>query len=364
MSTDETTATVVYQITPPDGHWDFADNGTYQIEIQPNQVFDFASKPVAPPDPVPTFTVNMPEDTAPPTATADFSTAATLAGGAQYLQFNLTYTDDVGIDATTLDSNDIQVANSAIGFSQMANFTGRNPASGNAASIMATYRISAPGGFWDSADNGTYQISLGSGAVTDTSGKPATLGGTSTFDVNVANVVLSWDGTLQVNGTSGNDKISLMTGSSKVYAILNGAKTSYNSTSVKRINIQGLAGNDWVKLNKGIIGSVINGGAGNDSIYGGAGNDNINGGDGNDLIYGYGGNDVLRGGNGNDTIYGGNGNDKIYGDAGADKLYGEVGNDVIYSRDNVRDTVDGGAGSNSCQKDAKDLCKNIKVYLK
>ena len=41
-------AVVTYSIVPPGGSWDSADNGTYTVVMQPNQVFDQLGNPVAP----------------------------------------------------------------------------------------------------------------------------------------------------------------------------------------------------------------------------------------------------------------------------------------------------------------------------
>lgn len=51
-------ATVTYSIVPPGGSWDSADNGTYTVVMQPNQVFDSIGNSVAP-GPFGTFTVTI-----------------------------------------------------------------------------------------------------------------------------------------------------------------------------------------------------------------------------------------------------------------------------------------------------------------
>jgi hypothetical protein len=42
------TRDATYFVSPPGGSWDHTDNGTYQIELLPGQVFDTAGKPIAP----------------------------------------------------------------------------------------------------------------------------------------------------------------------------------------------------------------------------------------------------------------------------------------------------------------------------
>jgi hypothetical protein len=52
-------ATVTYSIIPPGSSWDFADNGTYTVVMQANQVFDGLGNPVKA-GPIGNFTVNVP----------------------------------------------------------------------------------------------------------------------------------------------------------------------------------------------------------------------------------------------------------------------------------------------------------------
>ena len=67
-------AVATYSIIPPGGSWDFADNGTYTVVMQPDQIFDQLGNPVAPGD-IGSFTV-MTTSTIPTPTPA--STASTL----------------------------------------------------------------------------------------------------------------------------------------------------------------------------------------------------------------------------------------------------------------------------------------------
>jgi hypothetical protein len=78
--------------------------------------------------------------------------------------------------------------------------------------------------------------------------------------------------------------------------------------------------------------------------------DTITGGLLGDSIFGYSGNDTVRGGSGNDTIDPGNGADKVYGDAG---------NDRISARDGVKDTLNGGTGTDLARRDTIDVRTSI-----
>jgi Ca2+-binding RTX toxin-like protein len=99
----------------------------------------------------------------------------------------------------------------------------------------------------------------------------------------------------------------------------------------------------------------LTGGSGNDKLTGSTPgpvkplgytpNNKLVGNGGNDTLIGLDGNDNLDGGAGNDSIRGGVGNDTITGGVGADSLYGDDGNDLFNAEDGIKDTVDGGAGT-------------------
>lgn len=78
--------------------------------------------------------------------------------------------------------------------------------------------------------------------------------------------------------------------------------------------------------------------------------DTITGGLLADTIFGYSGNDTVRGGSGNDTIDPGKGADKVYGDAG---------NDRISAKDGVKDTLNGGTGTDRARRDTIDVRTSI-----
>jgi Ca2+-binding RTX toxin-like protein len=124
--------------------------------------------------------------------------------------------------------------------------------------------------------------------------------------------------TVSVNGTAGDDRISVTTSGSSV--VVNGLPA--------QVTINGAeAANDSL---------VVNGGAGNDSIdasrlHAGQVNLTLNGGDGDDRIIGSAGNDTVIGGRGSDTALLGAGTDTFIwnpGD-GSDVVEGQAGNDTL-----------------------------------
>ncbi len=127
------------------------------------------------------------------------------------------------------------------------------------------------------------------------------------------------------------------------------------------------------------IGSVLNGGSGNDSLTGGdgvdiftggPGDDKLIGGKGDDILSGDGDNDRIDGGIGMDTLNGGNGNDTLTGGPGADTMNGDDGNDSLLggpytdefpdgadtiSGGNGNDNIDGGPGDDFLYGDESGL---------
>lgn len=244
-------------------------------------------------------------DAAAPTASLAPTPAA--APGAFSDSFTVTFNDNAAIDASTLATGNVRV-NGPNGFSVLAKLVSIDHPQ-NAPARTATYQFTPPGGFFDSADNGDYTLTLQANEVADTNGNfsPAvTLG---TFNVDVPLAVLTANGTLVINGTNGNDQINAYLSGPSLIATVNDQTFTFTYSSVKRIYVAAMAGDDNVSLAGGIIGSTINGGIGNDTLSGTGGNDTLEGDGGNDLLLGNGGNDSLWGGGGYDTLNGGAGDD-------------------------------------------------------
>ncbi|HEX8915343.1 MAG TPA: hypothetical protein VF796_23525, partial [Humisphaera sp.] len=191
-SADGKTVTAVYSLTAPGGSWDASDNGTGTFELLPLAVADLsgnrsagakASFTVAVPAPaVPPPPAVPPAPAAAPVASITPVGAVTTAG-TKPNTVTVTYTDADGvIDASSLGIDDISVLG-----------PGGAPVAVNGISIApqvdsnritATYSITAPGGSWDAADNGTYTVSVAAGAAQDDAGLGSAAVATA-FNVNV-----------------------------------------------------------------------------------------------------------------------------------------------------------------------------------
>ena len=212
---------------------------------------------------------------------------------------------------------------------------------------------------------------------------------------------------LTVNGTSGNDTITLSLKDGLARVNINGTVTKFNPTKFSRLTVDAGAGNDVVVIGAGFPAAAIYGregndqitagdladdlnggpgadyilaGAGDDVVNGDAGRDTITGGAGKNKIYGGDDDDRLNGSNGRDFIYGGNGNDRIYGNGGDDQLFGEgnvdriwggSGNDLVSggtSNDRLfgesgTDTLNGGTGTDTGNAVTGDSLISIEVTV-
>ena len=120
-------------------------------------------------------------DATPPEASLRVSDVTRFGGSRQL--FRVKYTDDVAVDVSDIDDTDMRVIGPE-GFDELATLVhvyGR----GDGKSRRALYQIAAPGGTWDSADNGTYTIVMRTDQVSDTSDNFVAAGELGTFEVNV-----------------------------------------------------------------------------------------------------------------------------------------------------------------------------------
>jgi Ca2+-binding RTX toxin-like protein len=133
--------------------------------------------------------------------------------------------------------------------------------------------------------------------------------------------------TVTVNGTAGDDSISVISSGASV--VVTGLPAQVTIDGAEAANdslvINGLGGNDTIDasaLTAGQIKLVIDGGAGNDTIVGSQGADVLIGGDGDDIVIGGRGNDVAFLGAGDDLFVWnpGDGSDTVEGQAGFDTL--------------------------------------------
>ncbi|NJR58158.1 MAG: transposase [Cyanobacteria bacterium CRU_2_1] len=203
-----TPRTITYQITAPGGTWDNADNGVYTIALQANQVSDISNN-LAAAGQLGNFQVSIdqtpsppPPDTIAPTATLE-ATNRVPSGGDYTYEFTVTYSDNVAVDQTSLDNNDIQVS-SANGYGQLATRTQVEVSSTN--TLRVTYQVTAPDGVWDSNDNAIYNIVLRRNQVKDTNNNFIATTFLGNYQVNINPLALR---PIQFSGASGTPGIDI-----------------------------------------------------------------------------------------------------------------------------------------------------------
>lgn len=169
-----------YHIDAPGGAWDAADDGTYTVTMQTGQVADTSGNFVAA-GTVGTFSSSIGDTSAP---TGLLSAKGVKTASATSYTFKIIYTDDRAVNASTIGAADVQVTGPH-SFKQNVKFVSKTP-SGNGTSITATYKITPPGGKWDSADNGSYNVLIRAGQVADTSSNFVAAGKIGKFTVKIA----------------------------------------------------------------------------------------------------------------------------------------------------------------------------------
>jgi hypothetical protein len=177
---------VTYKITAPSGAWAKGQDGTYTIELLPNQITDNEGN-VASDAIIGSFSVNFTG----PTAVATVSNVNT-SGGSTYT-FSVTYADPAGIDTSTLGNGQVTVSGPN-GYSRFATLNSQST-SGNG-SIVASYSVATPGGSWASTANGTYTVSMAANAVYDLAGNSVAGGVLATFIVAIGTTAAANTGSI------------------------------------------------------------------------------------------------------------------------------------------------------------------------
>jgi hypothetical protein len=129
-------------------------------------------------------------DTTAPTALLTANPFTTTPNSTTPYTFTVTYSDNVAVNVSTLDSTDLLVTGPN-SYSQLATFVSATPAT-NGSPVTATYRIAPPGGGWDANEAGTYTVAAQSNQVRDTSTNPLAAATLGTFSVTVSNTTTTF----------------------------------------------------------------------------------------------------------------------------------------------------------------------------
>jgi len=120
---------------------------------------------------------------------------------------------------------------------------------------------------------------------------------------------------LIVNGTSGNDKITVQqipnaVGGSEIDVLVGDDKVNvgtFNGGAVREVAVYGLGGNDYIDLSGLKADARVLCGSGNNTVIGGSGTNTLLGGPGNDTLIGGSGTNVMYGGDGTNVLKPGSG---------------------------------------------------------
>lgn len=125
----------------------------------------------------------IPTDNAAPTPSLTANNIDVTSGDTEAYTFTVQYSDNWGVDLSTLDSKDIKVTGPN-GFSKAATLVSSSLSS-NGKVATATYEIAPPGSYWNIQETGTYTIEMQSNQVLDLVNNPVAAGNLGTFDVSV-----------------------------------------------------------------------------------------------------------------------------------------------------------------------------------
>ncbi len=186
-SADKTTLTVDYFFEGPGGVWTHRENGWYTVSMLNNGLRDGDGNPVGARK-IDGFNVSIPVDSAAPQASGRMPNV-TESGGDNYYFLGY-YTDNIGIDRSTLGNDDLEVIRTHDGARFTPVLVSPNNGKDDAA-MFAVYRFVPPGGKWDPADNGTYVVRTRTGSVLDVNRNPIGAVQIDSFQVNIRSNTVS-----------------------------------------------------------------------------------------------------------------------------------------------------------------------------
>ena len=185
--------------------------------------------------------------------------------GTSFLDFTITYSDATsGVDFTTIDSSDVYVTGPN-DYSQSATLIGVD-VNANGSPRVATYRIDAPGGTWDAADNGGYVVNLNASQVKDVAGLSVVAGPAGAFNVELSQAFAYKVGSvLHVDFDGTTTPIALSHSSGTFFASRNG--TTLDFTDVTAVVGNGTMSDDLLHIGSAVpVPLTFNNQDGNDSV--------------------------------------------------------------------------------------------------
>ncbi|OUC11659.1 MAG: hypothetical protein B0A82_25975 [Alkalinema sp. CACIAM 70d] len=153
-----TSLSATYRLDAPGGSWDEADRGLYEFNLQANQVSDVLGNSLGA-----VALGALQVDLTAPIATLSWNSGIKL--GAKDYSFAVTYQDASTVSLSSLDDQDVTVTGPN-NFTQLAQLVSIVPSPDNQR-VTAIYRITAPGGLWNAAAAGSYNVRINPQQVSD-----------------------------------------------------------------------------------------------------------------------------------------------------------------------------------------------------
>jgi hypothetical protein len=198
------------------------------------------------------------------TAPAASLGSQTPARGAATFDFTVTYTDSGGslIDPATLGDDDVSVVGPD---NTVYTATLLNAGVGGSPRVV-TYRISAPGGTWDSADAGNYSVVQSAGGVADVAGNFRPAGAIGSFNANLPFAYLVGN-TLHAEHLAPASHVWLQSTGFNLNVKQGAATLVFEFADFTSIVVHGTAGGDTLDFTGPIAQPVTyNGGSGDDAV--------------------------------------------------------------------------------------------------
>lgn len=179
-SSSGTEAELTYQINAPTGGWTEQFNGAWRLEYIGGSADKAGNATTMLPV---SFTVDIPDATA-PTQSGLSGLTTIVRPGSDPATFTVTYQDNIGLDFTTFDDNDITITR---GTQELTVEKVNSVSSDSGRRADVTYRIVPPEGGWSRLLNGLYEVRLTDGDVSDFAGNDIAAALIGQLTVNVPN---------------------------------------------------------------------------------------------------------------------------------------------------------------------------------
>ena len=206
-----------------------------------------------------------------PTVTLDAAPDVDDASPATTYDVTVTYTATTLIDVSTIDLDDLSITGS--GGTLTPDSVLSIVPNTNDASVQVSYRFTPPGGIWDASRNGVFEISVNSGAVTNTDGTAVAPGPIGTFTVDVTAPPLGScsvtfaNGVLTVACGIGDNLVEVtQAGESRIGIALQGVDQGAFD-GVERLVVSVGSGDDTIRLTNPVtVTTELDGGVGTDTL--------------------------------------------------------------------------------------------------